>query len=122
MYTHATSKSYYSNLSPLQVLRQWRPQTENIWEQPPLIFMIYAALRGQEGQYEELGYYRMKKPVVQDLHSKYTQQLIFLDAKMSNLTSNKLINNFKRFHSSSVSFSASILARLWRSGSSRAIS
>jgi hypothetical protein len=64
----------------------------------------------------------MKKPVVRDLHSGYTQQLIFLGTELSNLTSNKLINDFKRFHSSSVSLSASILARLLRSGSSRAIS
>jgi hypothetical protein len=115
-------KSYRSILAPLRVLLPKHPQTEDIWQRLPLFPMTYAVLRVLEGPYEELGCCRMKKPAVRDLHSEYIHQLIFLDTKMSNLTSNKLINNFNRFHSSSVSFSESIFTRLWRSGSSRAIS
>jgi hypothetical protein len=69
------------------VLLPEHPQTENIWEQLPSFSMIYAVLQALEGQYEESGYYHIKKPVVRDLHSNYTQQLIFLGMKMSNLTS-----------------------------------
>jgi hypothetical protein len=119
---HVMLKSYRSILPPLRVLLPEHPQTEHIWERLPSFPMTYGVLRVLEGRYEELGCCHMKKPAVRDLHSEYICHLIFLDTKMSILTSNKLINNFKCFHSSSVSFSESIFARLWRSGTSRAIS
>jgi hypothetical protein len=72
MYMHVMLKSYHSILPPSRVLTPGHPQTENIWEHLPLFSMIYAVLRALEGQYEESGYYHMKKPAVRDLHSKYT--------------------------------------------------
>ena len=97
MYMHGTLRSYHSIIPPSWVLLPGHPQTENILECLPSFAIIYAVLWALEGQYEELGYCHRKRPVVQDLHSEYTHELIFLGTNISNLTSNKFINNFKCF-------------------------